>query len=227
MRKLFEISKSRASLDSSSELPVVSVSDNEDHPEELKAVSVEVVELDVASRIACYTHPYGQGADRFRLLKMRLRESWAPGKPKILLVTSPLPEDGKSTVALNLTAALAEGPRPTLLLEADLRRGSLTQRLGIRPGSGVAECLESGVSPLSVMRRIVPLNFYAMTAGTTKGNPTELLQSPNFGELLRYLGAHFEWIVIDSPPVVVLSDAIALLRHAGSLNGCASGANTG
>src|ERR1700687_2079177 len=76
---------------------------------ELRHIPIEQIEVGPASRLIFFTDPRSPGADRFRLLRMRLRELQALGKLKSLLVTSPLPQDGKSTVALNLTVALAEG----------------------------------------------------------------------------------------------------------------------
>ena len=81
---------------------------------------------------------------RFRLLRMRLRDCWAAGKLKSVLVTSPCPGEGKSTTALNLATALAEErTRTVLLVDGDLHRGSLNNQLVLDPHVGLAECLQN------------------------------------------------------------------------------------
>jgi capsular exopolysaccharide synthesis family protein len=145
---------------------------------------------------------------------MRLRELSATGKLKGILITSALPHDGKSTVALNLATSLAEhGKRNVLLIEGDLYRPTLTQQLGLGLRSGLAQCLEDGVGPFSVIRRIQPLGWYLLAAGRARGNPTELLQTEILSEVFRTISEHFDWVVVDSPPVMPLADALALSKQ--------------
>ncbi len=178
---------------------------------DLRRVPVEQVDIKPESRIVVHSDPQGAGADRFRFLRMRLRELWDTGKLRKLLVTSPLPEDGKSTIALNLATVLAErGKRTVLLVEADLHHSTLTERLGIEKRPGLAECLESDLHSLSALRRLEPLGWYFLAAGEAHGNPTELMQSEALARMIRTLSPHFDWIVIDSPPVAPLTDAVSL-----------------
>jgi capsular exopolysaccharide synthesis family protein len=150
---------------------------------------------------------------------MRLREHWSAGKLKKLLVTSPLVHDGKSTVILNLATALSErGKRAVLVIEGDLHRASLAEDLGLNPWAGLADCLHDSTSPLSAIRRVEPLGWHLLPAGEPRRNPTELLQTPAFGHVIQDLSSHFDWILIDSPPVIALTDALSLQQHAdGSL----------
>jgi capsular exopolysaccharide synthesis family protein len=182
---------------------------------ELERIPVEEVDAEPLSRIVYYTDPGGLAADRFRFLRMRIRERSNATKLKSILVTSPLSLDGKSTVSLNLATALAEqGQNAVLLLEADLYHPTLAQRLGLKAGSGLAECLASGVAPLSVIRRVAPLGWYLLPAGSRLANPGELLHGDELPNIIRALSPHFRWIVIDSPPVVPIADTLALARHA-------------
>jgi capsular exopolysaccharide synthesis family protein len=185
----------------------------------LQHVIVEKVDLRPEIRLVLQSDPGGPGADRFRFLGMRLRNSLAYGKLRTLLVTSPLPGDGKSTTALNLATALAErGKRNVLLVEADFYNPTLGLALRIEGGPGLAECLEDKLDPLSALRRLDPLQWYLLPAGKSRRNPTELLQSDALVSLMRRLGGLFDWILIDTPPVIPLADAVALSRCAdGSL----------
>jgi Mrp family chromosome partitioning ATPase len=86
--------------------------------------------------------------------------------------------------------------------------------LGLPAYPGLAECIESGGKPLSFLRQIEPLGWYLFPAGQAQSNPTELLQSPRVAEVLNELTPLFDWILIDTPPVMPLTDTLSLRRHA-------------
>jgi len=145
---------------------------------------------------------------------MRLREIASSTKLKTLLVTSPLPQEGKSTVCLNLATALAEGGKKNvLLMEADLHQPALSGRLRIPAWPGLASCLEGRLDPQAAIRRIDPLNWYLLPSGEARANASELLQTAALPDLMGKLSTHFDWIIVDSPPVLPLSDATSLTRH--------------
>ena len=181
----------------------------------LEHIALEYVAIEPLSRIVYHTDPSGLGADRFRYLRLRLRELSNTGKLKSLLVTSPLPLDGKSTIALNLATVLADGgDNAVLLVEADLYNPVLVGRLGLDARPGLSECLTSGLDPIPMLRRVSPLGFYLLSGGKPLANPGDLLHGEAFVRVMQVLSPHFKWIVIDSPPVVPLADALALARQA-------------
>src|SRR5262249_36138324 len=140
-------------------------------------IPIERANIQPASRVVFHTDPNSPSADRFRLLRMRLRELRNSKALKRILITSPLPHDGKSTMCLNLATALAEGGlRSVLLIEADLHHSALTQQLGLTPWAGLTDCLDEGLDPQSGIRKVEPLGWRLLPAGTTRSNPTELLQ---------------------------------------------------
>lgn len=200
---------------SSSQTSAGAASETVEKTFQLQQVPTEEVQMHPGSRIVVHSDPRSAGADRFRFLRMCLRELWSAGKLKSLLVTSPLPQDGKSTVAMNLATALAEeGKRTVLLIEADLHRPTLAEQLGVEMRAGLADCLEGGLNPFSALRRLEPLGWYFLPAGEPRSNPTELLQTEAFAGVLQKLSPHFDWILIDSPPVIPLTDALSLARQA-------------
>jgi capsular exopolysaccharide synthesis family protein len=197
------------------EEPSSTVAEKSQEPVGLEHISPEEIAVEPLSRIVFHTDPSGLGADRFRYLRLRIRESSNSGKLKSILVTSPLPQDGKSTIALNLATALAErGENPVLLLEADLYQPVLATRLGIPARPGLAECFTSGLDPVSALRRVEPLGLYLLLGGKSLGNPGDFLHGDTFANVMKALTPHFKWIVIDSPPVAPLADTLALARHA-------------
>ncbi len=173
------------------------------------------VDIKPESRLACHTEPLGAAADRYRLIRIRLLEFAKRVSLKKLLVTSPLPGDGKSTTAVNLASIMSEhGKRRVLVLEGDLRHPTLVGQLGLSPWPGFAECLERGAAPMSFIRRLEPLGWYLLPAGEASANSGDLLQEDALAGVMAQLDGHFDWIIIDSPPVVPLSDSVSLMKHA-------------
>jgi Mrp family chromosome partitioning ATPase len=100
------------------------------------------------------------------------------------------------------------------VLDADLHRPSISARLGVPQWAGLAECLaDHTISPLSAIRRIEPLGWYLLPAGEPRKSPAELLQSPAFSQIMAEVAGRFDWVLLDSPPVIALTDAISLQQH--------------
>ena len=186
-----------------------------EQPHTLQNIPTLKIHLQSANRLVFHTDPHSVAAERFRLLRMRLQERWKARKLKTLLITSPLPHDGKSTVALNLATALAEqGKRSVLLIEGDLHRPQILDQLGLEPSAGLGECLEGLMNPISAIRRIEPLGWYLLPAGASCPNATELLQAAAVGDIFHDVSGYFDWVLIDAPPVLPLTDALSLRQRA-------------
>src|SRR5579872_4004040 len=154
----------------------------------LQRIPTERAQVEPGSRLALMGDPLSVGADRFRYLRMRLMELRELAKLRSVMITSPLPADGKSTIATCLATSLSEGGRySTLLVDSDLHHPSITRTLRLRPQAGVAECVEDGLDPMSVVRKIDPFGWFLLQAGEPKGNPTELLQSAAFSAMMQNL----------------------------------------
>jgi tyrosine-protein kinase len=185
------------------------------NPDQLLAVPSVPVRIGSDSRIIVSNDPRGPGSERFRLIRMALRNAAGGKLPKVLLITSPLPKDGKSTVALNLASSLSErGKYKILLMEADLHRPSVLTALGLDWIPGLSEVLQGAESPFSVIRHIEPLAFYLMSAGRSLEHPSEMFQGERFSSVLQDLKASFDCILLDCPPAFPLADVVALKAHA-------------
>ena len=132
---------------------------------------------------------------------------------KSVLITGLAPNEGKTTVALNLAASIARGlDNSTILVDADLRKKGLTSLLGLQETSGLSEVLigEAKIKDTLVQTEINGLHI--MPAGYNSSSPAELIESNRMKELLRVLGTtnKFSYIVVDSPPIISASEALIL-----------------
>jgi capsular exopolysaccharide synthesis family protein len=167
------------------------------------------------AKLICLTAQDSLGAEKFRFLGVRLRQIQLTRPLKKILITSTIPEEGKSTVSANLSAILARRKQQkTLLIEGDLRRPSLCQRFGVGRVPGLSEWLQGEPRPLNSVYHLEGLGLYFLPAGRPPENPLELMQSGRLTELMNQLSAGFDWIIIDSPPVLPLADTSVWARMA-------------
>ena len=173
------------------------------------------VSLDPQSRMLCVTDSGSPAAEAFRLLGVRLRHLRRHRPLKTVLVTSTIPQEGKSLVAANLACTLAlRTQEKILLLEGDLRRPSLSQKFGLGRISGLCEYLQGERRLTTSIYQLEGLNLWILSAGSTPSNAEELLQSARLSGLMAELAAWFDWIIIDSPPVLPLADTSVWMRLA-------------
>jgi capsular exopolysaccharide synthesis family protein len=151
-------------------------------------------------------------AERYRRLRLKLDQPGPDGAPRqLLLVTSAVPEEGKTTTAVNLALAFAEDrDRHTLLIDADLRRPSLTRYVTPPPTLGFSEVLTGEASLDHVLIELKSARLTMLPAGAPTQNPLELLQSDFLGSVLAELRRRFDRIIIDTPPTVPFTDAAVL-----------------
>jgi len=146
--------------------------------------------------------------DAFRNLRTHLRFAGTDGKPQVMVVTSATPRDGKSTVAANLAMTLADQGGRTLLIDADLRRPQVHTTFGIEQEPGLADIVLGRVSAKDAAQPSpeVPA-LSVLTCGTGVKNPAELMGSRVFEECILQLRDMYDYIVIDTPPLMAVTDA--------------------
>jgi capsular exopolysaccharide synthesis family protein len=153
-------------------------------------------------------HDFGEA---FRSLRTSLISKYPGNGTKILIVTSAQPLEGKTTTAANIAMALAYGGSRVLLIDGDMRRPGLHRPLRLTNERGLSQVLIGQARVRDVIQRTVDPNLLAITAGKTPPNPSELLSSERMKTLLTNLEhGPFDWIVIDTPPVLAVTDAVIL-----------------
>ena len=153
-------------------------------------------------------HDFGEA---FRSLRTSLMARYPGDGTKLMIVTSAQPLEGKTTTAANIAMALAYGGSRVLLVDADMRRPGLHRPLRLTNERGLSQVLIGQARVRDVIQRTVDPNLLAITAGRTPPNPSELLSSERMKTLLTNLShGPFDWIVIDTPPVLAVTDAVIL-----------------
>jgi capsular exopolysaccharide synthesis family protein len=153
-------------------------------------------------------HEFGEA---FRSLRTSLNARYGHNGTKTMLVTSAQPLEGKTTTACNIAMALAYGGARVLLVDADMRRPGLHRPLRLANERGLSQVLSGQARVRDVLQRTVDPNLLAITAGQPPPNPSELLASERMKTLLtNFLHGPFDWIVIDTPPVLAVTDAVVL-----------------
>jgi polysaccharide biosynthesis transport protein len=159
--------------------------------------------------------PQSQMAESYRALRTSLLLSNLGAPPKVIMVTSARPQEGKTTTSINTAIVLAQKGVRVLLVDADLRRPSVHKTLGMGPRSGLSNVLTGSATIQQTITTspILP-NLLIMPAGTPPPNPAELLASSNMRDLIMELRQQFDHIVIDTPPTLSVTDAVVLSPRA-------------
>ncbi len=167
------------------------------------------------SKLVCILDTESLAAEKFRFLNIRLRHLQQKRSLKRILVTSSVAGEGKSTIAGNLACALAGSKQQrVLLVEGDLRRPSLSKQLGLEGLPGLSDLLETDAKASKYIYQLESLGLWILPCGTPLSNPLEFMQPAKLGALMDELSASFDWILIDSPPVLPFADTSIWMRLA-------------
>ncbi len=158
------------------------------------------------------------GAEKFRLLRARLRNVRERRQLQKLVITSAVPNEGKTLVAMNLAVCLAKHTdEKILLLEGDLRQPTLGEHLGMKSLPGIGEWASMNESIHKFIYRFDELQLWILPAGSAPEDPVNILQSARFLELYKQLSTCFDWIIIDAPPLLPMADVSFWSRQADGL----------
>jgi capsular exopolysaccharide synthesis family protein len=160
--------------------------------------------------LAILAEPNGRAAEDYRRLSTNLEFAGVDRRVKSVTVTSALAGDGKTTTALNLAGAIAERGHRVLLVDADLRRPSLAGYVNIEGSVGLTNVLLGGVSAEDAIQRVG--TFDVLPSGTMPPNVSQLLASESMARLFAELQSRYDYVVVDSPPVLEVPDALTIVN---------------
>jgi succinoglycan biosynthesis transport protein ExoP len=153
-------------------------------------------------------------AEAFRVVRTSVLFSSAGEGGRSVVVTSTFPQEGKTVVAANLAIGLAQAGHRVLLIDADMRKPRQHALLGLSQDPGLSSLLVGRAKAKEAIRSTKVRNLWLIAAGPNPPNPAELLGADRFGDLLKALIRHFDWLVIDSPPVMAVTDSTVIAHRA-------------
>ncbi|MDQ5770673.1 polysaccharide biosynthesis tyrosine autokinase [Thiothrix subterranea] len=180
---------------------------------QLPVLAVMAETTDINSRqlaTATISKPRSAIAEAFRSLRTSLRLTHQGAETPVIVITSASPDEGKTTTASNLACAYASAGNRVLLIDADMRNPSLHKTLGIHAKHGLSNYLSGALNSRDLIQITDIPNLYLLTAGSLPDDPAELLSSPHMRVLLDSAKQDFDQIIVDSPPVLGLADALIL-----------------
>ena len=191
--------------------PVELVNSAMTEPSELESVRTAQVNLSQNARLVALTDPRGLGAEKFRALATRLEHLRKDRELKCLQITSAVGNEGKTLVAGNLAVTLAKHTASrVLVVEGDLHLPKLAPLFGLGQLQGIGEWWAARDEKERIAQyvyRLSEIPIWFMGAGTMSDQPSQILQSARFAETFVRLASWFDWVVIDSPPILPLVDA--------------------
>lgn len=153
--------------------------------------------------------------ESLRSLRTAINFALANAKNNIIMIAGPAPEVGKSFISTNLSAIFAQSDKRVLLIDADMRRGYLHKYFDVNTQPGLSEYLNGQNNLSDVIHETEIKNLYMMSRGKSPANPSELLSSATFGTMLEQLSSQYDHIIIDTPPVLAVTDGIIISQYSG------------
>ncbi len=159
--------------------------------------------------------PNSKAAEAFRVIRNNLDYIVTKNRSKVILVTSSVPNEGKTTFAANLATILGMGEKKAIVLSFDLRKPQLHKKFGLTNEIGVSDLISGKKSFKQIVwQNNQYKNFYIVTSGKIPPNPTELISSSKTEKIIEELRKDFDYIVLDTPPVNYVSDTISMMKYA-------------
>ncbi len=154
--------------------------------------------------------PKSSFAEGIKTLRTNLMFMAPDNPPKLLLVTSPGPGEGKTLITINMAIAMAQSGLKTLIVDTDMRRPRVHKALGIENGTGISAAIVGKAKALDLVRETDVENLHVLSCGDIPPNPSELLHTDLFHQVVDELAAGYDRVIFDSPPLAAVSDALIL-----------------
>ncbi|RDZ27425.1 polysaccharide biosynthesis tyrosine autokinase [Lysobacter silvisoli] len=172
---------------------------------------------DGRQRLLALRSPSDLAMEALRTLRTSLHFARMEMKNNILMIAAPSPGVGKTFVCANLAVTMAQAGQRVLLIDADMRRGTLHQAVGVRSEGGLSELISGQIQAEDAVRKVPGTESMSfISRGSVPPNPSELLMHPRFASLLKQLAKGYDVVVIDTPPVLAVTDAAVIGHQVGT-----------
>jgi capsular exopolysaccharide synthesis family protein len=157
-----------------------------------------------------YSYPFSSVAESYRQIRTHLQFVKLASIPRVVVVSSPAPGEGKSTTVANLAIALAQNGRKVLLIDADLRKPSLERLFGVKQEPGLSDLLTARITLANAIQKTVVENLSIMVCGAIPPNPAEVLGSEKMRALVEQVRSEYDVVLLDSSPMLAVTDPAVL-----------------
>ncbi|WP_426141900.1 polysaccharide biosynthesis tyrosine autokinase [Pseudomonas sp. DWP3-1-2] len=168
------------------------------------------------SRLLSVSAPTELAVESLRSLRTSLHFAMLEARNNVLMISSPSPGAGKSFVSSNLAVIIAQTGKRVLLIDADMRKGYLHKAFGLQPKHGLSDTLAARLKSSEVIHHTEVRNLDFISCGFAAPNPSELLMHDNFNKLLTELSPLYDLVLVDTPPILAVTDATLVGRQAGT-----------
>ncbi|AIY43417.1 Tyrosine-protein kinase Wzc [Collimonas arenae] len=187
------------------------------HSKKQEELYVEIVAKASKNLLLAQVDPTDLAVESLRSFRTALQFSMLDAASNILLITGPTPGLGKSFISANVAVVLAAAGKRVLLVDVDMRKGQLHQYFGFARENGLSELVAGANTVEQSLRRDVIENLDFLSTGNLPPNPAELLMHENFAKLLQSLAPDYDYVMLDAPPVLAVSDSLIVARQAGAI----------
>lgn len=170
----------------------------------------------VKQTLLAVSNPADLSIEALRSLRTSLHFAMMEAKNNILMISGPSPEIGKSFVSANMAAVIAKTGQRVLVIDADMRKGRMERQFGTSSKCGLSDYLSGQKDITDIIKQPGIDNLDFISRGDTPPNPSELLMHPRFSELMVWASANYDMVVIDTPPILAVTDAAVVGAHAGT-----------
>ncbi len=168
-------------------------------------------------QLLAQSHPENPAMESLRSLRLAIQFATLDAGNNCVLITGATPGVGKSFLSSNFAAIMAGAGKRVLLVDADLRRGHIHKQFGLERRGGLSDLLAGARTAEQVIRPQVLPNLDVLTTGNLPPNPADMMMSDSFSRLLKSIGAQYDFVILDTPPVLVAADAAALAPLVGAV----------
>ncbi|WP_305818580.1 polysaccharide biosynthesis tyrosine autokinase [Photobacterium leiognathi] len=170
----------------------------------------------VNESILAVSNPADLSIEALRSLRTSLHFAMMESKNNILMISGPSPGIGKSFISANMATVIAQSGQRVLLIDADMRKGYLASQMCVKSNTGLSDFLCGKSEKVDIVQQTSINNVNFIAKGVTPPNPSELLMHPRFEQLLGWASEHYDLVLIDTPPILAVTDAAIIGAHAGT-----------